>query len=262
MAERGGMNGQERAMRNPYFKAILFFIAVVLLAPAARAEEIYLSVAHSMKEAVDELADSYGKAHPGVTFVRNYGASGALAKQIEAGAPADIFISANREWMERLKEQKAVDAGSIETLAYNVLVFAGKGGGKVAGMDDLPALSRIAIGSPRSVPAGEYAEQALKRSGVSAPLAKKLIMARDVREALLYAERGEVDGAFVYRTDVLRSKGVKVLFVVPQELYGRVVYPGALTVSGSKKAAAVAFLTYLRSGAGKTILEKKGFVTR
>ncbi len=244
------------------FKAAVIFVVLALLAPAARAEEIYLSVAHSLKEVVNGLADGYEKTHPGVKFVRNFGASGALAKQIEAGAPADIFISANREWMDKMKEKKAVDAGSIDTLAYNVLVFAGKDGVRAGGMKDLPALSQIAIGSPKSVPAGEYATQAMNRSGVAERMERKLVMARDVREALLYAERGEVEGAFVYKTDALQSKTLKVLFVVPQALYDRVSYPGALTFSGAKKADAVAFFAILRSGAAKALFEKQGFVIR
>ena len=160
-------------------------------------------------------------------FVKNYGASGALAKQIENGAPADIFISANLEWMDYLKNKKLADAASIGTFAYNTLVFAGAAG-KASSMQDLLKLERIAIGSPKSVPAGEYAMEAFKKAGLDKQLGKKLVMAKDVRECLMYAERGEVDGAFVYKTDALQAKQAKILFTVPQELYPRVTYPMAL----------------------------------
>jgi molybdate transport system substrate-binding protein len=126
-------------------------------------------------------------------------------------------------------------------------------------MKDLPSLSRIAIGSPKSVPAGEYASQAMAKSKLAQKLSKKLVMARDVREALLYAERGEVDGAFVYRTDAKRSKAVVELFEVPPELHDKIVYPVALTASGAKKPAARAFYDVFRSAAPKPLLKRFGF---
>ena len=129
-------------------------------------------------------------------------------------------------------------------------------------MQDLIKLERIAIGSPKSVPAGEYAAGALKKAGLDTRLEKKLVMAKDVRECLMYAERGEVDGAFVYRTDALLAKQAKILFTVPQELYPRVTYPMALTIAGAKNRDAVAFISYLRSDEAKTVLSKYGFAAR
>jgi molybdate transport system substrate-binding protein len=129
-------------------------------------------------------------------------------------------------------------------------------------MQDLIKLERIAIGSPKSVPAGEYATEALKKSGLDKQLDKKLVMAKDVRECLMYAERGEVDGAFVYKTDALLAKQTKILFTVPQELYPRVTYPMALTVAGAKNKDAAAFFTYLRSDDATTVLSKYGFTTK
>ena len=226
----------------------------------AMAGEVHLSVAASLKEVVNELADGYAKKYPGVTFVKNYGASGALAKQIENGAPADIFIAANLEWMEYLKGKKLVESSSISTLTYNTLVFAGTAGTAFA-MKDLVRLERIAIGSPKSVPAGEYAREALKKAGIDRQLEKRLVMAKDVRECLMYAERGEVDGAFVYRTDALLATRAKILFAVPQELYQRVVYPMSLTVSGTKSRDAAAFFSYLHGGEAQALLGKYGFAS-
>ena len=236
-------------------------LCLFLLALPAMAGDVNLSIAASLKEVVNELSDSFAKKNPGVKLLKNYGASGALAKQIENGAPADVFISANMEWMEYLKNKKLVDTGSISTFAYNILVFAGSAG-KASSMQDLPKLEKIAIGSPKSVPAGEYAMEALKKSGVDKQLEKKLVMARDVRDCLMYAERGEVDGAFVYRTDALQAKLAKILFVVPQELYSRVVYPMALTVTGAKHADVKAFYRFLQSEEAGTVLGKYGFVVR
>jgi molybdate transport system substrate-binding protein len=238
-------------------------IIVILFTCNAVAAELNLSVAASLREAVTELADSFTKKNPGVIFKNNFGASGALAKQVEAGAPCDIFFSANSEWVDYLKEKKLVDGRNVATFAFNDLVFVGKPDLKVKGIKDVVKLEKIAIGSPKSVPAGQYAMEAFKKAGIDAQLEKKLVMARDVRECLMYADRGEVDGSFVYKTDAEQmAKTVKVLFVVPQELYPRVTYPMALTAAGSKRAEAQAFYGFLQSNEAKTVLSRRGFMVK
>jgi molybdate transport system substrate-binding protein len=226
----------------------------------AWAGEVNLSAAASLKESLNEIADAYCLEHSGTKIIRNFGGSGALAKQVEAGVPADIFISANSEWLDYLKTKKVVEAEGATVVVKNVLVLVGGNSSTAKSMADLAGMERIAIGSPKSVPAGEYALQALKNAGVFATVEKKLIQAKDVREALLYAERGEVDGAFVYRTDALLSKKTKILFVVPAELYAEVIYPMGLTSSGVKNPEAKDFYKYLQSGKAREILGKYGFV--
>lgn len=235
-----------------------FLICLLLLATPVLAGEINLSVAASLKDVINELTDGYAGKNPAVKFVKNYGASGALAKQIENGAPADIFISANLEWMEYLKDRKLVERATIGTFAYNSLVFAGAPG-KATSLKDLVKLARIAIGSPKSVPAGEYATEALRKAGIDKQVEKKLVMAKDVRECLMYAERGEVDGAFVYRTDALLAKQAKILFTVPQGLYPRVAYPMGLTTAGTRNRDAEAFYRYLQGNDAKAVLTRYGF---
>jgi molybdate transport system substrate-binding protein len=241
----------------PYL--LLFF---VLGGSPALAGEVNLSIAASLKDAVNALSDGFAQKHPAVKLLKNYGGSGALAKQIENSAPADIFISANVEWMDYLKNKKLVDTASIATFSYNTLVFAGAPDKRVSAMPDLLKLSKIAIGSPKSVPAGEYAMEAVKKSGLEKQLEKKLVMARDVRECLMYAEMGEVDGAFVYKTDAIQGRKTKILFTVPQGLYPRVTYPMALTSTGARKAEAVAFYKYLQSAEAKAVLGKFGFALK
>jgi molybdate transport system substrate-binding protein len=234
-----------------------------LLPIFATAAEINLFVAASLKEVVNELADSYAKLNSGIIFKKNYGASGALAKQIENGAPADIFISANLEWMEYMKTRKLADDRSIATFAYNSLVFVGRPGVKATGLFDVARLDRIAIGSPKSVPAGEYAVETFRKAGIDKQLEKKLVMAKDVRECLLYADRGEVDGAFVYKTDALQvARSARILFTVPQEYYSRVTYPMALTAAGFQKAEAVGFYRFLESAEAKAALARHGFIVK
>jgi molybdate transport system substrate-binding protein len=239
-------------------RIILTLVLITLSSPPLQAAEISLSAAASLKDVLNELSGSFAKKNPGVKFIKNYGASGQLAKQIENGAPADVFISANMEWMDYLKNKKLADVASIGAFTYNTLVFAGTPG-KASSMRDLIKLEKIAIGSPKSVPAGEYAMEAFKKTGLDKQLEKKLVMARDVRDCLMYAERGEVDGAFVYKTDALLAKQAKILFTVPQELYQRVTYPMALTIAGARNRDAAAFFDYLHSNDAKSVLVKYGF---
>jgi molybdate transport system substrate-binding protein len=246
-----------------FLRSITVMLSFLMLANIeAMAGQVNLSAAASLKEAINELADKYVAAHAGTSVVKNFGASGALAGQIENGAPADIFISASSDWIEYLMNRKMLDASSRRNFAYNALVFAGTTTKKVSGMNDLTKLDRIAIGSPKSVPAGEYAMESMKNSGLDQKLASKLVMAKDVRECLTYAEMGEVDGSFVYRTDALQAKKAKILFVVPEKLHSRVVYPMALTPGGAANTDAKAFFAWIQSGNAKSILKKYGFVLK
>jgi len=249
-------------MKDFIAKIISALLSIILLTGPKFGGEVNLSIAASLKEVINELSDGFTRQNPSIKFLKNYGGSGALAKQIENGAPADIFISANLEWMEYLHNKKLMDSASIGIFTYNTLVFVGASDKKVGSLRDLLKLEKIAIGSPKSVPAGEYAMEAFKKAGIDQQLEKKLVMAKDVRECLMYAERDEVDGAFVYRTDALQAKQAKILFTVPQELYPRVTYPMGLTITGAKNKDAEAFYKYLRSGDALAVLEKYGFVLK
>ncbi len=244
-------------------KSLLLSLCLLLFFTAsAGAGEVSLSAAASLKDVLTELTGTFAKGHPAVTFRTNFGASGTLARQIENGAPADLFLSANVEWMDYLKQKQLVDDKGSAPFAFNELVFVGKPGLDVHGLPDVVKLEKVAVGSPGSVPAGDYAMQALKKAGIYKELEHRLVMARDVRECLTYADRGEVDGAFIYKTDAVLAKSVRILFTVPQTLYPRVAYPMALTRSGGKNSDAVAFAGFLRSGEAKRVLANYGFVDR
>ncbi|HOT46395.1 MAG TPA: molybdate ABC transporter substrate-binding protein [Spirochaetota bacterium] len=236
-----------------------FILSAVSIHPAS----IDLSIAASLKEVVTELSNDFANMKPAVSFKRNTGAPGALATQIENGAPCDIFFSANADWADYLMKKKLADAGSISVLAFNELVFVGKSGLKVNGLNDVVTLKKIAIGSPKSVPAGEYAMEAFTKADLVGRLKYKLVMAKDVRECLMYAERGEVDGAFVYRTDAaIASRNVKILFIVPQRLYRRITYTMTLTGSGAGKKEAADFYRFMHSAHAKKVLVKYGFAVK
>ena len=237
-------------------------IVLLLAGQPAQAAEVYLMAAASLKEAVDEIADGFARKNPAVKVVKNYGGSGSLAKQLENGAPADIFISANVQWVNYLKRHGLLSAPTVTDFTHNTLVFAGPPETKAASIKDLLKLERIAIGSPRSVPAGEYAMEALKNAFIDKGLAKKLVMAKDVRECLMYAVRREVDGALVYRTDAMAAKKAKILFTVPQELYTRVTYPIAMTQAGTRNRDVQALYRYLLGAEAKGVLAKHGFTPR
>lgn len=247
-------------MKLKVFLTVVFlqFFSLVTV----QAETIHLSVAASMTDAFKELMAGFKMNNTAVEFLPNFASSGSLAKQIEQGAPADIYVSANPKWMKYLVEKQQIATGTDRIFAYNQLVFVGEKKSAELSLKELTGLQRIAIGSPQSVPAGQYAKQAMEKAGVYATLeqTKKLVMAKDVRQALIYADRGEVDGAFVYKTDALLAKQAQILFTVPQDLYDRVAYPVALTTTGVNNEQAKAFYEYFKSPEAITTLSKYGFV--
>jgi molybdate transport system substrate-binding protein len=244
------------------FIRLLLSLSLLFVASPAFAGEIHLAVAASMTDVVNALCSDYALSHPQTRFVRNYASSGTLAKQIAARAPADLFVSANPKWMDYLKDKGLIEPTSIRIIAHNKVVVVGRPCSKVRVLADLTSLPRIAMGSPASVPAGKYAEQALIAAGLYQGIkdSQKLVLTKDVRQALMYAERGEVNAAFVYRTDALLAKQAITLMEVPQELYPSVSYPAGLTSMGTANEEARGFMHYLGSSDAATIFSKYGFL--
>ncbi|MFV0436614.1 MAG: molybdate ABC transporter substrate-binding protein [Desulfopila sp.] len=243
-------------------KTLLYALAFLLMTSASiKAETIHLSVAASMTDAFNQIIGGFTASHPDTKVLPNYASSGALAKQIEQGAPADFYVSANPKWMKYLVDKQLIAEGTDRIFAYNKLVFTGQPETKATDMTQISSLGKIAIGTPESVPAGQYAKQAMEAAGIYATLAKekKLVMAQDVRQALLYADRGEVDGSFVYKTDALLATKAVILFTVPDDMYPQVSYPMGLTTAGAKKPAAVAFNAYMATPEALNILTQFGF---
>jgi molybdate transport system substrate-binding protein len=246
--------------------AIVATLAASILLTASllhAADEIRISVPASMTDAMKELSAQFSAPGKHGQIVPNYGPSGTLAKQIVEGAPADLFIAANQKWMTYLRDENKIDPASEKILATNTLVFVGAKNPAVTKLANITGLKQIAIGSPKSVPAGEYAVQAMEKAGIYKQLeeGQKLVMAKDVRQSLTYADRGEVDGAFVYKTDALMATQAVILFEVPQELYETVTYPIALTVDGARNDAAKAFYDFLTAPEALKVFLKFGFST-
>ena len=248
-----------------FMKSLAMALAVVLLAAAgARAQEVTLSVAVSLKEATEELGRGFMATHPGVTLRYNFGASGDLQKQIEAGAPVDVFLSAAQRQMDELEKRGLIVGASRRAFARNVLTVVKPADSRIditKPTDLLEArVGRIVVGSPKSVPAGQYAEESLRALGLWDRLRPKLVFAENVRQALDYVARGEVDAGFVYTTDAAaRAQGVKEAFRPPDDSYRPVVYPGAVVAASKQAALAQAFLDLLASPQGRTVLGRFGF---
>jgi len=248
-----------------FVKTLAMALAVVLLTAApGRAQEMTLSVAISLKEAIEELGRGFTAAHPAVTLRYNFGASGDLQKQIEAGAPVDVFLSAAQRQMDELEKQGLIAPGTRRAFARNVLVVVKPADSRVdiTRAADLlvPAVARIAIGNPKSVPAGQYSEESLRALGLWDRLRSKLVFAENVRQVLDYVARGEVDAGFVYTTDAAaRAQGVKEAFRPPDDSYRPVIYPGAVVAASRQPALGRAFLGLLESSQGRTVLARFGF---
>lgn len=237
--------------------------AVLLTGAEAQAQEMILSVAVSLKDATQELGRSFMAANPGVTLRYNFGASGDLQKQIEAGAPVDVFLSAAQRQMDELERQGLVVANSRRAFARNALTVVKPADSKVGigkPTDLLDArVVRIAVGNPKTVPAGQYAEESLRSLELWEPLQPKLVLAENVRQALDYVARGEVDAGFVYATDVASGSGVREAFRPPDDSYRSIVYPGAVVAASKHKALGRSFLDMLSGPPGRAVLGRFGF---
>jgi len=240
-------------------------LAVVLLAATGvRAQDMTLSVAVSLKDVTEELGRTFMTAHPGVTLHYNFGAAGDLQKQIEAGAPIDVFLSAAQRQVDELEKQGLIVVATRRAFARNLLTVIKPSDSKVdmaRAADLLEArVSRVAIGNPRTVPAGQYAEESLRALGLWERLQPKLVFAENVRQVLDYVARGEVEAGFVYTTDaVTRAQGVKETFRPSEDSYRPIVYPGAVVAASKQPALGRAFLDLLSGPQGRAALGRFGF---
>jgi len=247
------------------FVRVATLVAILLAAATlAQAQDVTFSVAISMKEAVEELGKGFMASRSGVTLRYNFGSSGELQKQIEAGAPVDLFISAAQRQMDELEQKRLVVSATRRVFARNVLTVIKPSDSKIdiAKPADLldARITKIVIGNPKTVPAGQYAEESLKALGLWEKLQPRLVYAENVRQALDYVARGEVDAGVVYTTDaVTRGQQVKEAFRPAEDTYRPVLYPVAV-VSGAKQATlAQAFVDLLLSREGQAMLGRLGF---
>jgi len=237
----------------------------VLLGPAsAAAQEMTLSVAISMKEAIESLGRQFTQNRPGVMLRYNFGSSGELQKQIAAGAPVDLFISAAQRHMDELESKGLIIGPTRRVFARNVLTVIKPADSKM----DLskPAdlldgrVQKIVIGNPKTVPVGQYSEESLRALGLWNQVQPKLVLAENVRQALDYVTRGEVDAGFVYTTDAAVRPGLVLeAFRPAEDTYRPVTYPAAVVKDSKQPALAQAFIALLLSREAQAVLSRLGF---
>lgn len=223
-----------------------------------------ISAAASLNESLTEIKDRFEKEHSHIKVVLNFGGSGSLQQQIKQGAPVDLFFSAAEEPFNELIEEKLIDQTNHANLVKNSLVLITPMENKVSSLDDLKnaSIERIAIGTPETVPAGLYAKQTLISRNLWDSVQKKtLIRTKDVRQVLTYVETGNVDVGFVYNTDALSSKKIKVVAEIPEELHEPIVYPAGIISSTKNKEAAILFYEFLKNDTSTEIFNEYGFGT-
>ncbi len=251
-------------MRNSV-KTILIFATLLLCLPASQAGStprptITVSAAASMKDALTTIAKNYRAAN--VRF--NFAASGTLERQIENGAPVDVFVSAAEKNMDELQSKNLIESKTRRDFARNrlVLIVPKNSKLKINAFADLKKreVSRVAIGAPQSVPAGKYAQQVLVKIGLWEIVQRKAVRAKDVRGVLTQVEQGNVDAGIVYRTDAIVSKKVRVVSVAPENLHSPIRYPVAVVARSQNKIAARKFVAYLGSTPSRKVLRRFGFI--
>jgi molybdate transport system substrate-binding protein len=231
---------------------------------AAIAADATVYAAASLKDALSEIGDLY-KAKSGKTVEFSFAASSALGRQIEAGTTADMFFSADTDWMDYVQQRSLIEVASRKHLLSNRLVLIAPADSQVSltiekGFDIKGALGdgRLSLADPDSVPAGKYARAALTSLGVWSGVADKLVRAENVRVALTYVARGEAPLGIVYETDAKSEAAVKVIGVFPSDSHPPIIYPVALTPNASETARE--FLTFVEGPKGAEVFRKYGFI--
>lgn len=235
---------------------------LLLAAPVFAAQEITVSAAASLTNAFTEIKGLFERRYPEIKVHTNFAASNPLLKQMEEGAPVDVFASADQETMDKAAAKKLVDPATRTDFALNdlVMVVPSDATLSLSGAEDLtsPEVKRIAVGNPDSVPAGRYAKAALTAAGLWETLKPKYVFGGSVRQALDYVGRGEVDAGFVYRTDALIG-GDKMKVAAVMSGHRPVLYPIAVATTGSNRAGAETFVAFVLSPEGRAVLSKYGF---
>ena len=258
-------------------KAIVWILTIISLfsftacsKPAEPAEpvkpaepiELNISAAASLKDALMEMQPEYEKSN-NVKLILNFAASGTLQKQIEEGAPSDVFISAGKKQVDALEEKGLIVKESRKDLLGNslVLIVAEEAKDKILKIEDIgkAETGKISIGAPESVPAGSYAKESLESLNMWKDIEPKLVLAKDVRQVLTYVETGEVDAGIVYSSDAALLKKGAIVGAFPADSHKPILYPAALINESKQKEAAKNFLDFLSSDKAAEAFSKYGF---
>lgn len=248
------------------FGLLLLALLIALLSHAAIAEArttLPICAAMSLKDAVTALQKIYQERHPEIGLEINFASSGALQKQIEQGAPAEVFLSAGQKQMDALEAQGLIVKKSRCDLLGNtlVLIVAKEKHQQIKGFSDLQKhAASFAIGHPESVPAGRYGKQTLINLDLWQPLEARLVLAKNVRAVLAYVDSGNADAGLVYRTDTLKLRSAIIAAEAPVKSHAPIIYPAALVADGRHPTAAQQFLNFLQSDEAGKIFAKYLFL--
>lgn len=240
------------------------FLFLALSAIPATAAELKISAAASLSEAMTEIAVLYEKEH-GEKPQLNFGGSNALARQIRAGAPCDVFLSADEATLNQLLEENLLHANSVTKLLGNTLVVITPASSplKISGAADLasPSIRHLALGDPAAVPAGVYARTWLEGQGQWGAISGKVVATENVRAALAAVASGNAEAGVVYQTDAMISKEVRTAYQVPEDQMPPIIYPVAATKASPDPGKAIRFISFLKSEPVLTVFGKHGFRT-
>jgi molybdate transport system substrate-binding protein len=257
-------------MSSDYRLILLVVMCMLALTGCSQANSskrvtLNVSGAASLTDALKEIEDRFEKENPSIDVVLNLASSGTLQRQIEQGAPADVFLSASLEKFNALREKGLLDEHYTDKLLENELVVITEKDDNLK-LDNLHGLTtgseieRIAIGVPTSVPAGRYAKESLEHKHLWDDLEKKMVYGKDVRQVLTYVETGNVDVGFVYATDAVISDDVEVIHRIDSSLHTPIIYPAGIIDRSDKKDAALSFYTFLKTEKAQETFKKYGFI--
>ena len=244
---------------KPYLFILLSFAGLLI---GCSRQELVIFGAMSLTDALTEVCQRFGEAQ-NVKVYCNFASSSTLQRQIEKGAPADVFIAASPKQIDALQQKGLINGSSRRAILNNRLVLIAPVDSSLSIADvrmlTQDSIRRIAIGEPNSVPAGIYGKEALTHLGVWTAVQPKLIPSADVRSALAYVESGEVDVGIVYQTDAGLTQKIRVIYQFPDSSHSPIVYPAAVLRNAGHKDRAQAFLEYLQTAEITAIFEKYGF---
>ena len=259
--KRGSSGRKSWGIAMVLIALILLFTVVQVKGEDAAAPNVTVYAAASLQNALTEIGRKYEEANPKTRVLFSFDSSGALARKIEADAPADVYISASEKWMQYLVKQQKIPSAETKVLLRNRLICVVPADSelKLKGPADLANVSRIAMGDPAQAPAGEYAMEALKKLGLWEKLdrGKRMVFGSNVRIALSWVESKEVQAGIVYQSDAKASRKVKQAFVFSSDSHSPITY-----VMGpvGRSAAAHGFMLFLESDVASAIFSQQGFI--
>lgn len=230
-------------------------------ASSPKQASLTVSAAISLKDALEEIKLAFEKDHPEIPVILNLGASGMLQRQIENGAPVDVFLSAAPKQMDVLEAKELVLPGTRREILRNTLVLIVPPDSSISGFPDLmrSSVTRVALGEASSVPAGQYAQEVLRYFKIFEDVKRKAVFAKDERQVLTYVETGNVDAGIVYGSDALARPRVKIAAEAPEISHSPIRYSAAVIRASRNLEAAREFLAYANSETAKKIFARRGF---